>query len=696
MGRYVLPVMILLPLVAGGIGYWIGTKNKKLRDRFTAIVTVLELVILIVSCSDVFSGAVYELEVAKLCGLGLSFRLDGFRFLLSAMAMLLWAMCTLFSEQYFSHYHRRNRYYFFWMATLSATVGVFFAGDLITAFLFFEIMSFTSYVFVAQEETQEALRAASTYLAVAVIGGLAMLMGIFLLQNCLGTLEISVLKEAGELYLAQAAAEGTSATQYYVAGALILTGFGAKAGMFPLHIWLPKAHPVAPAPASAVLSGKLTKVGIFGILVVCCGLFYGNQTVGAVMLVIGLITMFLGAVLALFSVNFKRTLACSSVSQIGFILTGIGMQGILGAENAIAAAGTILHMLNHSSFKLVLFLVAGVIVQNLHALDLNEIRGFGRKKPYLMLCYLFGALGIGGIPGWSGYISKTLLHESIVEGIHHMHASHTAELGLKCAEIVFLISGGITCAYMLKLFVAVFVEKNPTNEEKMRASDKSYLSLPGKIAIGIPAVLLLVFGVFPHLFYDRFAALASGFMNAVPMAHEVQYMSLVNLKGAGISIAVGAVVYFGIVRTWMMKKEAGEKVYVNRWPEWLDLENLIYRPLLLKWLPVVFGTICRFFSDTDGILLFFRKTLYREKPTEQLYIGTRMTYKFGRIANFGVKVLNRTVRKNHPVTTDYVVTFAKLYELNKRRNRMIESSLSYGLLLFCVGICITMIYLLFV
>ena len=695
MVEYVLPVMILLPLIAGGIGYGIGTKNKKLRDRFTAIVTLLELMILIVSCSDVFAGAVYELEVAKLCGLGLSFRLDGFRFLLSAMAMFLWAMCTLFSEQYFSHYHRRNRYYFFWMATLSATVGVFFSGDLITAFLFFEIMSFTSYVFVAQEETQEALQAASTYLAVAVIGGLAMLMGVFLLQNCLGTLEIATLLEAGNEYLAMAAEQGISTTQYYVAGALILTGFGAKAGMFPLHIWLPKAHPVAPAPASAVLSGKLTKVGVFGILVVCCNLFFGNSAVGFIMLAIGLVTMLLGALLALFSVNFKRTLACSSVSQIGFILTGIGMQGILGHENSIAASGTVLHMLNHSLFKLLLFLVAGVIVQNLHALDLNEIRGFGRKKTYLMLCYLFGVLGIGGIPGWSGYISKTLLHESIVEGIHHMHASHIAEFGLKSAEIVFLFSGGITCAYMIKLFVAVFVEKNTTDEEKMRASDNNYLSLPGKIAIGIPAILLFVFGMFPHLFYDRFAALASAFMNAEPMAHEVKYMSLVNLKGAVISVAVGAVVYFGIVRTWMMKKENGVRVYVNRWPEWLDLENLIYRPLLLKCLPVVFGTICRFFSDTDGILLFLRRTLFREKPTEQLYIGTRMTYKFGRIANFWVRVLNRTVRKHHPITTDYVVTFAKLYELNKQRNRMIVSSLSYGLLLFCVGICITMIYLLF-
>jgi len=720
MGKYALPVMILFPFVCGGIGYLIGKKNKTLRNRLVAAATLVELAILLICCNGVLNGEIYELGIAKLGGLGLRFRIDGFRFLLSSMAMLLWAMCSLFSEQYFAHYHKRNRYYFFWMATLSATVGVFFSADLITAFVFFEIMSFTSYVFVAQEETEDALRAASTYLAVAVIGGLVMLMGLFLLQDCIGTLTISELFAASQSYLAVAEATGIGTTQFYIAGALILVGFGAKAGMFPLHIWLPKAHPVAPAPASAVLSGKLTKVGVFGILVVCCNLFHANPLVGGIILGIGLITMFLGALLALFSINFKRTLACSSVSQIGFILTGIGMQGILGEENAIAAAGTILHMLNHSLFKLVLFLVAGVIVQNLHALDLNDIRGFGRKKPYLMICYLFGALGIGGIPGWSGYISKTLLHEGIVEGIHHMHEAHNVAMALKSAEIVFLISGGITCAYMLKLFVAVFVEKNPDKEEKMRASDKKYLSLPGRIAIGIPAVLLFVFGAFPHMFYDRFAELASEFMHAEPMAHAVHYMSLVNLKGAAISIAVGAVVYFGIVRQLLMKRENGVKRYVDRWPVWLDIENLIYRPLLLKWLPALFGTLCKFFAETlpealakvvmlvvtvvvrlfseglDRGLLLLRKTLYHEKPTEQLYIGTRMTYRFGRMANIGAKILNRTVRRRHPITTDYVVTFAELHEINKRRNRMIESSLSYALLLFCVGMCITMIYLLFV
>ena len=125
--------------------------------------------------------------------------------------------------------------------------------------------------------------------------------------------------------------------------------------------------------------------------------------------------MFGGALLAVFSVDLKRTLACSSMSQIGFILVGVGMQGLLGEENLPAVHGTLLHMVNHSLIKLVLFMAAGVVFMNVHALDLNEIRGFGRKKPLLKSVFLAGALAIGGIPLFSGYISKTLLHESILE-----------------------------------------------------------------------------------------------------------------------------------------------------------------------------------------------------------------------------------------------------------------------------------------
>lgn len=241
-------------------------------------------------------------------------------------------------------------------------------------------MSFTSYTWVAHEETKEALRAAETYLAVAVIGGLVMLMGLFILYRELGTLEITALAEAVRSHTLAGESGAVRYRNLFIGASCLLFGFGAKAGVFPLHIWLPKAHPVAPAPASALLSGILTKAGIFGVLVVSCSLLQFDVRWGALILFLGVLTMFTGALLALFSVNLKRTLACSSVSQIGFILIGIGMQGLLGEEGSLAIRGSLLHMVNHSLIKLVLFMAAGVVFMNLHKLNLNEIRGFGRKN----------------------------------------------------------------------------------------------------------------------------------------------------------------------------------------------------------------------------------------------------------------------------------------------------------------------------
>ena len=167
------------------------------------------------------------------------------------VALLMWSMTALFSREYFAHYRNRNRYYFFFLLTLGATLGVFMSGDLYTAFVFFEIMSFTSYTWVAHDEKPGAMKAAGTYLAVAVIGGLVMLMGIMMLYFKLGTVMINEICEAAIPVFES----GEDTAYMFVAGICILFGFGAKAGMFPLHIWLPKAHPVAPAPASALLSG---------------------------------------------------------------------------------------------------------------------------------------------------------------------------------------------------------------------------------------------------------------------------------------------------------------------------------------------------------------------------------------------------------------------------------------------------------
>ena len=627
---------------------------------------------------------------------GLQLTVDGFRRVYIVVICLMWAMTLLLSPEYFRHHHNLGRYYFFNLLTLGATLGVFLAADLYTAFVFFEIMSFTSFTWVIQEETPEATRAAMTYLAVAVIGGLVALMGLFLLQQELGTTQITLLYDLAR----SCPHKGT----LYAAGGCILFGFGAKAGMFPLHIWLPKAHPVAPAPASALLSGVLTKSGIWGILAISANIFRYDPAWGTLILTLGTITMVLGAVLAVFSINLKRTLACSSMSQIGFILVGIGMMGLLGEENALAARGALLHMVNHSLFKLVLFECAGVVYFNLHQLDLNEIRGFGRKKPLLNLAFLLGAAGIGGIPLLNGYVSKTLLHEAIVEG--------AAEYGwaLTGVEWLFLVSGGMTLAYMTKLYVCLFVEKHPTRQAEFDGK-KKYMSPMSALAVMLPAALLPLLGLTANVSMNGIADLGTDFFHCGTLHHAVHYLSMENLKGAVISVVIGLALYFLFIRRFGMK----DGKYVDRWPEKLDLENLVYRPLLLKWLPGVCGWVSALFGENrlsapvakgvlrvsgilgrifcdlpDALVLLLAKSVFHPTPeTSDDKVYSSIAYRLGK--DIDILAIHRG--KEQQGGRHYAHLVYRSLETVKKTTARITGNLSFALLMLCAAICVVFIYM---
>lgn len=679
-------LFVFFPMVMAFAAYFAGKKG----ERAAVATGIVALAFSLLVCY----GPDMTVSLPLLTGLHLT--ADGFRRVYIVIICFMWAMTLLLSPEYFKHHHNLSRYYFFNLLTLGATLGVFLAADLYTAFVFFEIMSFTSFTWVIQEETKEATRAAMTYLAVAVIGGLVALMGLFLLQHELGTTEIE------QLYALSQACPNKAAL--YVAGGCILFGFGAKAGMFPLHIWLPKAHPVAPAPASALLSGVLTKSGIWGILAISCNIFRYDPAWGALILTLGTVTMVLGAVLALFSINLKRTLACSSMSQIGFILVGIGMMGLLGEENALAARGSLLHMVNHSLFKLVLFECAGVVYFNLHQLDLNEIRGFGRKKPLLNLAFLLGGAGIGGIPLLNGYVSKTLLHEAIVEG--------AAEYGwgLNLVEWLFLISGGMTLAYMTKLYVCLFLEKNPTRQAEFDEKIK-YMSPMSALAVLLPAVLLPVLGLTANGTMNFIADLGTDFFHGGQLHHAVHYLSPENLKGAVISIVIGMALYFLLIRKFLMK----DGKYVDLWPEKLDLENLLYRPLLLDWLPGAFGRFSALFGENkltaplskavlrfcgilghifcdlpDALVLLLAKFVFHPTPeTSDDKIYASMAYRLGK----DIDILAIRRGKEQRGGRRYAHLAFRSLETLKNTTARITGNLSFALLMLCAAICIVFIYM---
>ena len=674
-----LPVVILLPMVMAAICVLAGRVGNALRDALVSLTgaVIFALCVLIA----VMGGG--EFAIPAFCGFGLTLKADGFRMLYSCIAAFMWMMSGFFTPDYMRHGHARTRYSFFNLMTLGATLGVFLSDDLYTTFVFFEIMSFTSYVWVAQEETEGALKAAGTYLAVAVIGGLTTLMGLFLLHFHLGTLSFDGLQAA-------MAAAGNRPV-LTVATWLTLVGFAGKAGMFPVHIWLPKAHPVAPAPASALLSGILTKSGIFGLIVICSRLMPGNAAFGNALLVLASITMFLGALLALFSTDLKRTLACSSMSQVGFIAVGLSMMVLLGAEGSLAAYGTVMHMANHSLIKLVLFMCAGVVYMNAHSLDLNEIRGFGRKKPLLHLAFFLGATSIACIPPiGSGYNSKSLLHEAILELIHELQHHGHMWWPYKAAEILFLISGGLTVAYMIKLYICIFWQKNPTRQEEYDEQYR-YMKPLSALAIVLSAIVLPVLGALPGKTLEWLAVQSESFFGQHAPHHAIHYFSMENLEGAAISIGIGLIVYLLICRPLLMKKGA----YLNRWPEKLDLETLLYQPLLMKWLPGIVTGVVRFFAELpENIVMLGRGSVFSHRRTrKEIPVGNAVTWTLGRMLNSVARVLNATFLRRKPMRTDFEVVLAASWHEIKEDTRTLTVSVSFGLLLLCVGLLATCLYL---
>ena len=702
-----LPILCFGPMVMALVCYIVGRFSKPVRDELVAAVGIVTCF----ACAFLWNQT-GSFTLSGFCGLGLHLSVDGFRSLYALVASFMWMMTGIFSKEYFAHYHNRNRYYFFNLMTLGATLGVFLSDDLYSTFIFFEIMSLTSYVWVAHEETPGAMRAAGTYLAVAVLGGLTTLMGLFMLWHELGTLSFDGLR---------AALGGQSAsTTVTVAAWLVVFGFAAKAGLFPLHIWLPKAHPVAPAPASALLSGILTKSGVFGLIVVCSRLMAGNAAFGNALLVLAVITMFLGAVLALFSVDLKRTLACSSMSQIGFITVGLSMMVLLGEEGSLAAYGSVMHMVNHSLIKLCLFMAAGVVFMNLHQLNLNDIRGFGRGKPVLHIAFLLGALSIGCIPPiGSGYVSKSLLHESILEYIHLLQETGQSWGVYKFVEILFLISGGLTIAYMTKLYICLFWEKHPTRQAEFDAMNKSYISVRSSIALLGSAIVLPFLGALPQVLMSPVGARSAAFFGQEALKESIAYFSGENLLGAAESIAIGAAAYLLIVRPLLMRKEGKVLVYADRWPKWLDLENSVYRPVFTKFLPNVAGAVTAFIANIpesllvqkiipeiitgvvrflcelpENMVLLLKNTVLRKRRRkEAVPIGNRFTYGFGRFMDAIARGLNATVCRRHPVRTDFeFVLDASSKEITRGTIR-ITRSISFGLLLLCIGLFATCLYL---
>lgn len=548
--------IMIFPLIGSFIGFALGKKDGRYRKIFNIIMTGITFAAVTYAYKYVAVETI-EISVPYIMGTGLHLKLNVFRYIFVWITSFVWFLVTIYSTQYLISYKNRNRYYLFFMLTLWSTLGIFISENFLNLFTFFEIMSLTSYALVIHDEDEYAHEAGDTYIVMAVTGGLILLMGLFLLYNYTQTFDISELQNA---------VANLGKVKYLISG-LIIIGFGVKAGMFPLHVWLPKAHPAAPAPASAILSGILVKTGIFGIIIVVNIMMAGDVALSSVILVMGFLTMFIGGFLAMFQRNIKRILAYSTMSQVGYILVGIGLIGILKDHKAIAIYGTLYHIINHAIFKVLLFMGVGVVYMVLHELSINKIGGFGRDKKALKVIFLIGLLAIIGMPGFNGYTGKTLLHVALAEA-HHMYGG----IWFTIAEVVFTASSSFTVAYLLKIFVAVFVEKSDHDIEKAKTRITKRALLP----IGVLAAAVVYIGLQPYTVLHVIEKAAEPFGNLHHV--EVHFYSGSHVMTAMFTILLGVSVYFLFVRKFLRKGTGEHWWYENPALNWFNIENHVYKP----------------------------------------------------------------------------------------------------------------------
>lgn len=677
--------LIIIPLIASFISYALGIKSEKNRDVFNVVFMSIELILVILLYDKVKLGSIY-LDIPYIMGTGLSLKLDMVRYFLLLITSIVWLLSTMFSSQYLLKYKNRNRYHFFSILTFSATIGVFLSNNIINLFTFFEIMSLTSYILVIHDEDKYSHEAGLSYISMAIAGGLIMLMGIFLLFDY--TLVLNLDEIAKKLpYLGSIK---------YVISTLIIIGFAVKASMFPLHTWLIKAYTAAPAPASAIISAVLLKTGLFGIFIVIDKMMQGDYYLSFAIFIIGIINIYLGGILALMQRNIKRIIAYSSLSQTGFMLMGIGLIGILKDHSSIAIVGSILYMVNHAFFKSLLFFGAGIIYMIYGDLSINKIYGFGKNKWKLKILFLIGILGITGMAGFNGYISKTLIHEALLEAY-----ILNGNIIFKLSEIAFLIGGGLTIAYMMKLYIAIFVDSN----EEFIGQYKESIHKRALIPMTVLAGIIIYIGIFPNSIIKIFNNyLLSKHLHII---EYINFFDIEKLTYSLITIIFGIFIYSVFVKNYFIIEDSGKKVYINPSLNWIDLEKHIYIPLIKK----SYETFIFVFKIIDNSIIYLvgKITSIVNYIEENVFIAKNHNGSFFiKASSFNVdKFEEKLYLKNSKdnIKLNIQKNISKIQKLEKKSNLEVKklgeffiylnrkiTSITYSIFVFGVVLIISLIY----
>ena len=392
--------LIATSLVAALLTFPLEERRARLRIIINISAALLKLVLVALMVRAAMAGVRFEARLPFLPGIDLVFRADFLALLFVSLSAILWLVTTVYAIAYLQDSPHRSRFFGFFSLCVTATMGIALAGNFITFFIFYEMLTLVTYPLVVHRGTSASLNAGRVYLLYTLGGGIALLLGIAWLHGIAGPVEFTsggVLEPFGETHRAT----------LIMIFALLMAGLGVKAAIVPLHGWLPQSM-VAPAPVSALLHAvAVVKAGAFGIVRVVYDVFGLRfaDSLGVLLplAIVAGITIIYGSLRALAQDDLKRRLAYSTVSQLSYIVLGTAIVGPL------STMGGLVHLIHQGLMKITLFLCAGVFAETLGVHKVSEMRGLGRRMPLTTAAFTLAAFGMIGVPPMAGFVSKWYL-----------------------------------------------------------------------------------------------------------------------------------------------------------------------------------------------------------------------------------------------------------------------------------------------
>jgi multicomponent Na+:H+ antiporter subunit D len=475
-----IPLLAVLVSLAAVPLILLSSNKPNLREFWTILAGVIKFSLVLTLLPSALDGEAVKFTLLEIApNLPLVLEADSFGVFFAIIASGLWIFTSFYSIGYMRGHDekKQTRYFASFAICLSSTIGIAFSGNLLTFIIFYEMLTLATYPLVIHNENKKAIAAGRKYLTYTLTAGLLLIAAAGITYSITGTLDFKAGGIFGDVELSH-----SMAITIFL---LFLGGVGVKAGIMPLHSWLPSAM-AAPTPVSALLHAvAVVKSGVFGVIRMV-GFIFGPDVMASfglneILMVLAGFTIIVASLLAFAQDNLKRRLAYSTVGHLSYIVLGAALLTQTGL------VGSIMHISTHATMKITLFFCAGAIMVNLHKKNISDLNGIAEVMPWTMAAFTIGSMGLAGIPPINGFVSKWYLGAGALEG------------EMMIPLIILIISGVFNVGYFFPIIHrAYFKEAGPELEGHTEASPFMVVPLMGT------AILSVLLGIFPDLFFNFF------------------------------------------------------------------------------------------------------------------------------------------------------------------------------------------------